>query len=756
MAKYYEVKVYNQEGGYLTTWKDVVSDIQFNNEINSAGGQLKLLLARDAGDYGEGTDVSFGYKVIVYCFDNEEPNGQSIFQGYISAYNPIYKDDKIEVTILGFGAELNDYIVEAGDTAYVSQLVNNKTYNIGSQSPPGYIYTVMQTFILAADKTISSVDIMASGSAGLNTFTVYIKERVGATPDINTDPDLAYGSASYSGAFSAQVLKVNFTETVALVSTKNYYIQIYGNNSTTFNSYGLVKVHATSTNPYASGQVYTDIFAGTSWIGATSVAADDLYFVIYEYGGNTTAVYTAQDPTTILSNFLIDYQSRGGLLTEPLSSLEPLINQPTKSITTSLGTWSTAHAQIFTPASTIVIDTIQVFAKGDGYEPIYIYRGDPSLDTLTVISGSTSYDLGVGNTLVATSDGTDFVNTDLEYTAFRFATSVTLTAGVSYYFVYWAGGSISGDTVQFRSAGAGDIISSPQVGNLYRAENNTNNTGTAMAFTTTYRALYFDLLYLPDGVPADANGGYVPTETLVDYTFNVQTLLEAINILKNISPENWYWYINQSTNELKFKEKSDEPEHIFSLEKDIIDAKFEKRTEDIVNTLYFTGGDTGAGVNFYKKYIDANSIQEYGVKSVKYSDTRVTTSATADLIGNNIIATRSQPELRVNLTILDSNNNQELGYDIESLQVGDVIAVRNITQQVGLSSWDVGRWDEAYWDFNIYNLSSLRMQIQKIDYNEDTATVYASTIAIDVNKRVEQINRNLEALQVTNNPIAPS
>jgi hypothetical protein len=42
MAKTYEVKVYDSENNYLTTWKDVVSNIQFNNEINTAGGQLKF------------------------------------------------------------------------------------------------------------------------------------------------------------------------------------------------------------------------------------------------------------------------------------------------------------------------------------------------------------------------------------------------------------------------------------------------------------------------------------------------------------------------------------------------------------------------------------------------------------------------------------------------------------------------------------------------------------------------------------------
>lgn len=245
--------------------------------------------------------------------------------------------------------------------------------------------------------------------------------------------------------------------------------------------------------------------------------------------------------------------------------------------------------------------------------------------------------------------------------------------------------------------------------------------------------------------------------TEVTYTFNANTILEGIQKAVQLAPENWYWYLDYGTNLIHFRQMSTEPDHIFSLEKDIIDAKFEKRIEDIVNTIYFIGGIPNGGTeNLFIKYENQDSIDKYGVKALKYSDQRVTVTATADTICNNILATKSEPELRVTLEILDSNNGQGIGYDIESVQVGDLVAVRNVTQQVGLSTWDVARWDEGYWDFNIYNLSSLQMQVQKIDYSPDKITIYASTMAVDVNKRIEDINRNLETLQALNNPDTPT
>lgn len=259
---------------------------------------------------------------------------------------------------------------------------------------------------------------------------------------------------------------------------------------------------------------------------------------------------------------------------------------------------------------------------------------------------------------------------------------------------------------------------------------------------------------------SSANGGKLTyTDSSIDntlntvtYTFNVNTLLEGINKCTELAPSGWFWYIDYSTNTVHFHQKGVQPEHTFSLEKDIIDAKFEKRIDNLINTVYFTGGDLGAGVNLFKKYTSSDSVTKYGTRSLKYTDQRVTLTATADSIANAILATQSQPELRVTLEILDSNNEQGLGYDIESIQVGDIVAVRNITQQVGLSTWDVSRWDESYWDFNIYNLSSLQMQVQRISYNQDRAIVIASSLPVDINKRIEEINRGLEQAQAIDNP----
>lgn len=583
MAKTYEVKVYDTTDTYLTTWTDVISNISFNNEINSAGGQLSLSLARNAGDYGEGSDVDFNHKVIVYCFDEEEPNGQIVFQGYISAYTPIYKDNKVDITVLSFGAELNDYMIDGVPLADISQLTSDSEVTIfrGNTTDGGATYILRgQTFVPSANQNFSGVLLRmrrdsATVSPAQPIVRLYSEIYYSLTEIPVNVPNtflLAEKSVDVTNTTMAD-FTVLFDEIVPLTAGVTYFITVQMPYA--INSLNKVYLAYKAGNPYAGGASYYSFgpnsIAGSQWLPASggSFPAGDFYFETIYVTNATKAAFNSYDPSEIA-----------------------------KAIT-----------------------------------------------------------------------------------------------------------------------------------------NNASQNGSAVGYTDTS----IDL-----------------TATTVSYTFNVNTVLEGMTKCVELAPEGWYWYLDYATNLINFHEISTTPDHIFSLEKDLIDAKFEKRTEDIVNTVYFSGGDTGGGSNLYIKYRNTDSIDKYGIKALKYSDQRVTLTATANTIAESILATRSEPELRVTLEILDSNNNKGLGYDIERLKVGDLVAVRNITQQVGLSTWDYSRWDSGYWDFNIYNLSSLQMQIQKIQYNEDTATVYASTMAVDVNKRIEDINRNLEALQTVNNPTAPS
>jgi len=568
--KTFQVKVYDIDGAFLATWKDVISDVSFNNEMNSAGGQLQISLARDAGDFGEGTDVDFGHNVKVYCFDKDAPNGTIIFQGYISSYTPVYTDNTIQIIVLGYGSELNDFIIDGVPSTTEYQLSSDGDDDLYWDTSP-YWRIQGQTFTVSANQEmISAKFTLATSVAGdvdvdIKVFSGGAPYSLTQTAFQITDNLLTTKRITVSGT-TPTIYNAIFDTGINLDSTETYFIGIYptSNNGAAV----LTDIYSVAAS-YANGQRYRALFAGSIAGSQFSPQGDDLYFEIVYKQLATKATFNSYDPSDIMRTIMDNNFQQGG----------------------------------------------------------NVYYNANSIDT---------------------------------------------------------------------------------------------------------------------------------TNSVTSYTFSVDTILAGVSKCVELAPANWYWYIDQGTNLIHFHEKSETPDHTFSFEKDVIDAKFEKRIEDITNTIYFTGGDLGAGVNFYKKYTTPASITKYGIKAIKYADGRVTVTNTADTIANNILANKSEPELRVTLEILDNNNDMSMGYDIESIQVGDVIAVRNITQQVGIHTWDVGRYDEAYWDYNIYNLSSLQMQIQKLEYKQDSVVISASTIPLDVNKRIEDINRNLEALQTANNPTTPS
>lgn len=238
------------------------------------------------------------------------------------------------------------------------------------------------------------------------------------------------------------------------------------------------------------------------------------------------------------------------------------------------------------------------------------------------------------------------------------------------------------------------------------------------------------------------------TGTTVSYTFNTNTVWEGMKKCLELAPAGWYLYIDQATNLVYFKQKADTVEQNITLGKDVIELSPEKRTEDIVNTVYFTGGGDPP---LFELYTSPDSILLYGERVKRYVDQRVTVSATAEAIATSILEERNAPELRLNVTVADNNGDATKGLDIETLVIGQTIGIRNVEGN-GPTLWDVAYWDVDYWDYNIQDLSSPILQIVRLERSADKCSIFCSTVPPDVSKRIEDINRNLEATQTKDNP----
>jgi hypothetical protein len=250
-----------------------------------------------------------------------------------------------------------------------------------------------------------------------------------------------------------------------------------------------------------------------------------------------------------------------------------------------------------------------------------------------------------------------------------------------------------------------------------------------------------NLVYTPSSIDL--------TGTTVSYTFNANTGLEAFNEVLTLAPENWYWYIDQTVfpHVVHFHLLSTTIDHTFVIGRDLSALSIQKSTENLVNVVYFVG--TG----IYTKYIDQNSIDQYGIHAIRLSDARVTQQGTADIIGNNALS--PTPEFLLNVTVVDSGVQPNVAYDIESIQCSDNVKISN-TGFSESSLYDSAQYDVSPYDYNTGDIGSIIFQITDMTYTGDNVVLTLSTQPPDVTKRIQDIQRNVNDVQYADTPSTPS
>src|SRR3990167_3670169 len=557
--KTYSYKVYDNADNFLTTWDDVASEPSFTQELNSAGSEIKLLLARDPDTLG--TDIEFNNKVIITVQDKETPEGQNLFQGFISEYHPYFseKEKYTEVTLLGFGADLNDYLAEVYETA--------------------------------------TADI--------------IDESSGGSPD--------------SFAINAGQDYISFRFRANFDSIKKFHL-------------------------------YSDAYQA-------------------------------------MENFDL-VEDDGGL-----------------------------------PSSNSVIPTGGVITFG--------------------------------------SDLIDIAPDTWEAT-FQFPFGVKLIQGNYYHFVI-SPGSAGTPNLYYDLAGISDEVSwlwndngigyYPQAGDLHYKIEPANLTTTISYSDIDPSEMLRDILdlYIERGGKISYGGASLePTLTSASYTFKVMTILECINKIVELCPPNFYFYIDQANNIIYLREVSEDYEHRLVYGKNVAINNLTAISQNIVNTVYFTGGEIAAGVNFYKKYEDEDLIDRFGVKSVAITDNRVTIEDTADKIVSKVLTENNSPRMRSNIELIDSNiSDNPAGIDIENLHVGEVISLANIGQN-GSSRWGKARWDVDRWGMSFRDFGTIILQIGRINYEPAKLVIEAKELPVNFYKQLASQDESVGKLETINNPDSPS
>lgn len=160
------------------------------------------------------------------------------------------------------------------------------------------------------------------------------------------------------------------------------------------------------------------------------------------------------------------------------------------------------------------------------------------------------------------------------------------------------------------------------------------------------------------------------------------TYLDVLNSIQKLAGVNYYWYINND-GEVVFKQYATTPQHYFTFRRNIMEFNREVSILQMRNGLMFWNGtNTGAG-GIARLYRDVDSQTKYGSQYSIKRDGRYSDSTSIDDYGTGFITTYKDPFEVIKLSILDSNYSAA-GYDIESINIGDICRLRNKGAEEGL------------------------------------------------------------------------
>lgn len=274
-----------------------------------------------------------------------------------------------------------------------------------------------------------------------------------------------------------------------------------------------------------------------------------------------------------------------------------------------------------------------------------------------------------------------------------------------------------------------DILKSGSQSTLYTDTTDglvtTPNTPTAVEVATVMKDIidFFRAANTAVTIEYGTDSGDTIEETGSDITYVFEALKysDALEKCRQVAPAGWFWYLD-AEGIISFRAPNSTPDHTFMVGKEISRIEVTRGLDSVKNIVLVWDG-----VTTYKQYKDDTSIALYGRRVLQITDHNLSDSATVDNLGNSALAENKDPRIRIVMDIIDNNEN-EFGYDIESIEAGDTVSIRGVNPDEDL-------FDEA-------------MVIKEVIWSPTKATLILETRQVfDVEDFIRNLRKSVEVEQ---------
>lgn len=407
---------------------------------------------------------------------------------------------------------------------------------------------------------------------------------------------------------------------------------------------------------------------------------------------------------------------------------------------TSKGGGITGIGQTFTTGSNITsLSAILVkMASGSSspsqYVTLNVYASPNSgtvLATATVlISGTTPTDYTFSFPAITVSPSTQyfFSVASADSNVYYENTSVSYSGGAMYRQNY---GGASGDAL-YHQTPFSDVNNAS---NLYFTTYYTSSPNSEQFSLTDPAQILTTIMnsYIAAGgqvrLPV---GGYTNVGVLATYTFKTQTMIQGIQAILNLSPANYFWYVDPATNILQYGVPNTVADFVLIKGRHINELNLEATRETIKNNIYFTGGDDGTGQNKSIFVQVQNELNGNRTGLALLSDNRVNSTSggvtTARLIAQEY-ANDNNAETYITIVTI-----QDQTIDTNLFKIGKMISFANFSPFI----------------------NNLLLQIVGIQKQSDQIVLQLGTLPIRTSQQLAQIQSELAYQQTVNNPATAS
>lgn len=237
-----------------------------------------------------------------------------------------------------------------------------------------------------------------------------------------------------------------------------------------------------------------------------------------------------------------------------------------------------------------------------------------------------------------------------------------------------------GTTLSFGTAGQSGTYVDPIAQFNYWFQNVDPVTGKA----------YCNPLTLDSGNPSSSG---VTTQ----FTYTNQTIKSIFDNVILMLPAN-YFYRTNPDNTVTLNQTPLTAQHVLQVGVHIANPQYSQSWIQTQTAVFFLGGNDSNGnpVTAIARGVDLETI---GERLYLHNESRVTDQATANALAQGDLNYYDQPMLRTKIRVPDYRGpNPSIGYDIESIKVGDSIQIQDNTYNGASSTWDNAKWGSGIWD----------------------------------------------------------